>query len=74
MKHTSSIFALTAAALSFAVFLTAFQSEGRQEFGDPSGTATASDRGNGCRLRGPLLADIRGGIDILSRLHGVRYA
>ena len=72
MKHASSIFTLTAAALSFALFLTTFQSEGRQEFGwKPSATTSGLHRGIGCGLRRPLLADIRGGIDVLSRLQGV---
>jgi hypothetical protein len=75
MNNVLSLVTFTAGVVCFAVFLTTLQSEeGLLESGlNPSATAVlrASEHVNGCRLRGPLLADSRGGLDVLSRLRGV---
>jgi hypothetical protein len=66
MKDTFSFLTFTAAAISFAVFLTTFQSDSLPEMGwNPVVTAAAYAPGNGCRLQGPLLADIRDRLDAL---------
>jgi hypothetical protein len=75
MKNVFSLVTFTAGAFCIAVFLTTLQSEeGLLQSGlNPSTTAVlrASEHVNDCRLRGPLLADIRGGLDVLSRLRDV---
>jgi hypothetical protein len=75
MKNAFSFATFTAAAFSFAVFLTIFQSGANlPEYGSSRSASAArqlSAHSAGCRLRGPLLAEIRGAIDVLSRLHDV---
>jgi hypothetical protein len=73
MKDIFSIVTFTAAAISFAVFLTSFQFDnGMPEAGwNPTVTAAAYVSGSGCPLRGPLLADSRDGLSVLSHLHDV---
>ena len=75
MKDVLSLVTFTAGAFCFAVLLTNLQSEGDLPESELKPSATAvlrvSDHVNGCRLRGPLLADSRGGLDVLSRLRDV---
>jgi hypothetical protein len=73
MKDAFSLVVFTAAAICFAVFLTTFWSSGNlPEYGwNPSAPASVQLSDLGCRLRGPLLADVRGGISALSRPHDV---
>jgi hypothetical protein len=73
MKDAFSLVVFTAAAICFAVFLTTFWSSGNlPEYGwNPSAPAAVQLSDLGCRLRGPLLADIRVRIAALSRSHDV---
>ena len=74
MKNVFSLVAFTAGAFCLAVLLSTLPSEGALlESGNPAATAAlrAPDHVHGCRLHGPLLADSRGGSDVLSRLRGV---
>jgi hypothetical protein len=73
MKDIFSIVTFTAAAISFAVFLTSFQFDnGMPEAGwNPTASAAVHVSGRGCPLRGPLLADSRDGLSVLAHLHDV---
>ncbi|MCC8937516.1 hypothetical protein H8A99_13790 [Bradyrhizobium sp. Arg68] len=69
MKDIFSIVTFTAAAISFALFLTTVQfDDGMLE---PRWPPTATVAVNGCDLRAPLLADRTGGLSVLAQLHSV---
>jgi hypothetical protein len=71
MKDAFSLISFAAAALCLAAFLTTFPSEESGWGTSAPAALQLSGHGNDCRLRGPLFADVRGGIDVLSRLRDV---